>query len=86
MLVERQRLSLPLPLTEWIDEATQGSHVEILPIDCASARLAARLPQHHRDPADRLIIATALNLNTLLISLDEEFPAYFSDDQKLLQS
>ena len=81
MLAARGRISLPLPLSEWIDEATWGSGVEIVPIHCETARMAAALPQHHRDPADRLIIATAHLLDAMLISLDGRFPDYFSAAQ-----
>ncbi len=63
MLVAHRRIDLPLPLPEWIGEATVGSGVEIVPIQCDPARLAAALPQHHRDPADRIIIATAQYLD-----------------------
>ncbi len=89
MLVSHRRIDLPLPLPEWIGEATVGSGVEIVPIQCDPARLAAALPQHHRDPADRLIIATAQYLDATLISLDERFPAYFSGSEgcgKLVQA
>jgi PIN domain nuclease of toxin-antitoxin system len=34
--------------------------VTCLPIDRQIAVRAANLPEHHRDPADRLIIATAV--------------------------
>ena len=34
------------------------------------------LPALHRDPADRIIIATALELGLVLASLDQYFPAY----------
>ncbi len=37
---------------------------------------AANLPEHHRDPADRMIIATALHHGIQLASLDGNFPAY----------
>jgi PIN domain nuclease of toxin-antitoxin system len=77
MLVERGRLSLPLPVSAWITEASVGSGVEILPLDCVPAHNAAALPQHHRDPADRLIIAAAIQLDATLISLDDRFPDYF---------
>ena len=43
--------------------------------DTGAAR-AAHLPLHHRDPADRFIIATALELDARIISLDEKFPLY----------
>ena len=77
MLVAYRRIDLPLPLPEWIDEATVGSGVEIVPIQCDPARLAAALPKHHRAPADRIIIETAQYLDATLISLDERFPDYF---------
>jgi PIN domain nuclease of toxin-antitoxin system len=31
---------------------------------------------HHRDPADRFIIATAVVLGMRLLSFDEKFPQY----------
>jgi PIN domain nuclease of toxin-antitoxin system len=89
MLVAYRHIRLPLPLPEWIGEATVCSGVEIVPIQCDPARLAAALPQHHRDPADRIIIATAQYLEATLISLDERFPAYFLGSEgggKLVQA
>ncbi|MCT7964280.1 hypothetical protein NG791_26740 [Laspinema sp. D1] len=37
---------------------------------------ASQLPEHHRDPADRIIIAAALIYDASLISLDAIFPTY----------
>ncbi len=34
------------------------------------------LPEHHRDPADHMIIATAVHHGIQLASLDGNFPAY----------
>lgn len=78
MLVQRGRLLLPVPPSTWIEEASTGSNVEVLPVDCLPAHAAVALPQHHRDPADRLIIATAMHYDATLLSLDERFPAYFA--------
>lgn len=78
MLVAYGRIAVPLALPEWIAEATVGSDVEIVPVQCPIAQLAAVLPQHHRDPADRIIIATAQYLDATLVSLDGRFPSYFS--------
>lgn len=50
------RLPCPNP-EEWLDEALEG--FEILPITEAIARRAALWDWEHRDPADRLIAATA---------------------------
>ncbi|MFT4177332.1 MAG: type II toxin-antitoxin system VapC family toxin [Luteolibacter sp.] len=45
---------------------TQG--FELLPIDWESMRLSARLPFHHRDPFDRLLIAEAQRKNLPIVS------------------
>ncbi len=39
----------------------------------------AQLPWHHKDPFDRIILATALVDRLKLISSDSEFPAYIAD-------
>lgn len=76
MLEKRQRIVLPLPVSEWLEEATQGSNVEVLPITCAISQLSGELPEHHKDPADRIIIATSIIHDLQLISLDGYFPDY----------
>lgn len=75
-LTKRGRLELPLPVDEWLIEATEGSGVLSVPVSPTMARRAAMLPDLHRDPADRIIIATALELGLVLASLDQCFPAY----------
>lgn len=82
-LVRRQRILLDQSLTEWIDLAT-ADLVEVLPIDRQIAQLAAELPEYHRDPADRLIIATAIQARIPLLSLDAVFPMYVRDGLRLL--
>lgn len=74
-LVRRQRLALDRGVSEWIDAAT-AEVVQVLPVDRQIAELASALPEHHRDPADRLIIATAIRERIELLSLDRVFPLY----------
>ena len=52
------------------------AQVSCLPVDQQVAVLAANLPDHHRDPADRIIIATAITYGFQLISLDSQFRRY----------
>jgi PIN domain nuclease of toxin-antitoxin system len=73
-LVKRQRVEISLPLDEWVQVAVED--IQVLPIDREIALKAAQLPEHHRDPADRIIIATALIYDASLISLDSIFPNY----------
>jgi PIN domain nuclease of toxin-antitoxin system len=72
----RGRLELPLPIREWFSLALAGSEVELLPLTPAIAARAVELPEIHRDPFDRIIIATALELDTRLASVDARFVSY----------
>jgi len=83
-LVRRGRLLLKLSLLDWLDHALRGSSVMCIPVDQSIAVCAANLPEHHRDPADRLIIATAIKRQAQLISLDSAFPAYLELADKLI--
>jgi len=76
LLVKRGKLELPLPFAEWLIEATVKSNIESLPVTCEIARLSVSLADIHRDPADRIIIATAIAHNAKLASIDSVFPSY----------
>ncbi len=52
------------------------SNVIILPIQPSFLLLLETLPFYHRDPFDRLIIATAINSNYELISKDTNLRKY----------
>jgi len=58
-----------------IDDVT-GNGIEILPINFAHTVVQNKLPFHHRDPFDRIIIAQAIVENINLISKDEIFDVY----------
>lgn len=76
LLVSRGKLELPLPVNEWLTEALAKSGVESIPVTCEIAYRAVMLPEIHRDPADRIIIATTLVHDTKLASVDSVFPNY----------
>ncbi len=67
---------MTLPVNEWLTEALANSGVELLPVTCEIANCAVILPEIHRDPADRIIIATALVHGAKLASIDSVFPNY----------
>ncbi|MGY6275590.1 PIN domain-containing protein [Methylomonas sp. MgM2] len=56
-----------------------------IPLNRSISIIAANLPEHHRDPADRFIIATAIESNARLMSLDSHFPNYLELAGKLIQ-
>lgn len=58
-LVERGRVSLALPLGEWLEAAAHPRTVRLVPISPQVAAGVATLPATFpRDPADRLIVST----------------------------
>lgn len=59
-LVSLGRLELQTTLDAWLAIAAHPSTVHVLPITAPIAAEVARLPEtFHRDPADRLIVATS---------------------------
>ena len=72
----RQRLRLPCEPAEWFVDALEPAGVELLQISPAIAAQAVALPDIHRDPFDRLIMATALEYGAELATVDEMFKRY----------
>jgi PIN domain nuclease of toxin-antitoxin system len=72
LLVEGGRVNLDLPAQQWIDRFLSRPGIEQAYLDCRIATLAYRLYHlPHRDPADRLLIATAIALNCSLVTYDQ---------------
>lgn len=84
-LVEHQRIDLGCALEWWFTQALEGSNVLVLPITPAIARRAVALPEHHSDPQDRLIMATALEHEAKLISADAKFKLYLELEGTLIR-
>jgi PIN domain nuclease of toxin-antitoxin system len=83
-LHKRKRIELPLPVREWLKEALAPSRIESLPVTSEIATASAELPEHHKDPADRIIIATTLAHDAKLASVDSVFPLYEALQGRLL--
>lgn len=66
------KLRLPGSLLEDVEATGFGW----LPITAADAIAAARLPPHHRDPFDRMLVAQAGRLEAVLVSRDRALSAY----------
>ncbi len=75
-LALRKRIDLKMDIQQWIELGLSGSGIRCLPITRSVASRCALLPEVHRDPADRLIIATALETKALLVNFDEMFQSY----------
>ncbi len=65
------RIELRLPLRTWLEKATAPPLVQRIGISPAIAAEVANLPDSfHRDPADRILVATASVLGATLLTED----------------
>jgi PIN domain nuclease of toxin-antitoxin system len=77
LLVLKKRLLLKMDLGQWIAAAENLHFLNFVPVDNAIALKSVNLPAPlHSDPADRIIIASALALNALLVTKDEKILNY----------
>ncbi len=75
-LVRHGRIELGCEFAQWLEDLEASECIRILPVTSPIASLAVALPEHHKDPQDRLIIATAIVHDAQLMSFDGNFPLY----------
>jgi PIN domain nuclease of toxin-antitoxin system len=59
-------------LSEWL----RHTGYRVMPLNWDDCERANALPMHHKDPMDRMLIATALDRDMTVISDDEMFGRY----------
>ncbi|MGA9525063.1 MAG: type II toxin-antitoxin system VapC family toxin [Myxococcaceae bacterium] len=69
--IRNGKLDLGLPLPEFVRRLEQGGVVELLPVDTSIWIQTATLEWDHRDPADRVIVATALQKGLPILTKDD---------------
>jgi PIN domain nuclease of toxin-antitoxin system len=70
------KLALKKPLAELIADQQEANGVEVLPVTLEHVLALDRLPAHHRDPFDRLLISQTLVEDTLLLTRDPAIVLY----------
>lgn len=78
MLIQRKRIELPIAVEAWRADMMQAGLRE-LPVDGRLAVLSTSLDGLPRDPADRFIVATAIQHSATLITADLKILAWPSD-------
>ena len=68
-----------LRLPDSFENGVAASGFDKLAISFAHAEACARLPHHHRDPFDRMLIAQARAEDLLLVTHDAQLTAYEVD-------
>ena len=70
-LFRLERVTFSVPFEEWLESAAHPRSVRIVPITPLIAAKVADLPaSFHRDPADRVIVATCQALDAPLLTRD----------------
>jgi len=77
MLVARKRLAFTIDADAWIDSVEALPFLTFLPVDNRVAVRSVQLQGFpHRDPADRLIVATALGVGATVVTADARLRGY----------
>lgn len=77
MLVAKQRIRLDRPVEQWVDLALALPAIQLASLDPPIAVRSTQLPgAFHADPADRIIVATALEAAAPIVTPDERIRTY----------
>ncbi len=79
------RLAISLPIQDWFTDSLAPAGIELLPLTPEITVKAVNLTPIHKDPFDRLIIATALEYGAKLASVDSLFSKYPELENILMQ-
>jgi PIN domain nuclease of toxin-antitoxin system len=71
-LISSGRIELNQTLNSWLKKALKNLKAETVPFTHETAEAAYKLPEpFHKDPADRILVATAVLENLSLMTADE---------------
>lgn len=77
ILVGKGRIELPTPLEHWARIGTEDGGFQLLPLSTEVLIESTRLPgELHRDPADRMLLATAMAHELTLVTRDKALVRY----------
>ncbi len=77
LLVDTGRIGLDIPVEAWIERFLGRPGIERAPLTHRTAARSYRLHHlEHRDPADRLLIATAIELGCPIVTYDERIARF----------
>jgi PIN domain nuclease of toxin-antitoxin system len=70
------KLSLPVPVEDYVRSRMARHGVDVLPIGVGHACRVSELPHHHRDPFDRLLVAQGQLEGVAILTADRAFSLY----------
>ena len=77
MMVSTGKVEIRIPLYQWLDQAVNKTGIEVFDLSPKVAAEVCNLPgEFHKDPADRIIAATARINDIFLITKDKKIIDY----------
>lgn len=77
MLAKAGRLALTIDAAAWLDMVAEVPAIRFVPVDVRISVQSVDLPgEFHKDPADRIIVATARHHSVPLVSADLKIRDY----------
>ena len=75
-LMQEKKVFIPNDAVGFVEDLREQYGLDAIPPTDDIMILAAQLPDFHKDPADRIIIATSLAYNLTIVTGDSKFPQY----------
>lgn len=70
------KLQLAKPIERFVSEQLAANNFTLLNIELRHAAKIEKMPFHHRDPFDRLLIAQAMTEKLAVVTADKAFAGY----------
>ncbi len=67
---------MPVPLAPYLQRQLVKHRIGVLSIQLSHLAMLEKLPLHHRDPFDRLLVAQCLEEDATLITVDSQLQRY----------
>ena len=76
LLVNSGKVSIPSSCDYFLSQNSDHYGIQKIPVNVEIALASTQLPQIHRDPFDRIIIATAQTHGMTILTKDRTIPTY----------
>lgn len=77
LLVKKNRVKVEMSMNDWLRGVEGLEFVTVVPVSATIAVESVNLPgEFHKDPADRMIVATARQLGAKLVTKDKKILEY----------
>ncbi len=76
--IKKKEIIFPISLENYIHRLKQADNIRFIPLDEDIIIKSLNLDWEHKDPADRFIVATAMQFEVPLITSDKIIKTYYS--------